>query len=64
MSVHLAVPYLFRCGDAEETQIEDHNGTEPNPHAYDEFAAHDGLDAPLDHGEAEAIRVLYQQGVG
>jgi hypothetical protein len=32
----------------------------PNPHAYDDHAAHDGLDAPSDHGEAEAIRVLYQ----
>jgi hypothetical protein len=63
-SVHLAVPNPFQLGDADEAHTETPDGTEPNPYAYDECAAHDGLDTPHDHGEAEAIRVLYQQGLG
>jgi hypothetical protein len=55
MSVHL--PHVRRFVGEEER---DSGEITPNPHAYDDHAAHDGLETPSEHGEAEAIWVLYQ----
>jgi hypothetical protein len=60
MSIHVAIPRLFRFGETSSApQVE----LEPNRSAYDEHALHDGHDGH-EHGEAEAIRVLYRFEVG